>query len=368
MKNIEVKFLKYKSKEKKGITLITLVLTVTLMIILASVATYSGIDTYKKSKVNKFVYQMQLIQAKIDDITENEKNELIYDTKYDEIIEKAKGNDEINSESINSDFKKLDKNDLLKKLDIEDIEEDILVNFETKEVINTVGIDYENEDGETIHYYTQYKLPGGQKIINGNNGPERKLNETNNFDISKTYDGLNCIVSINKIYIQNGTLEYELNGSNLENITNYTETSKTYNVNISKSGAYSFKLKDNTTKDNSFTKTVIITTTNRPKTSSTLNLYDYSLDDYGKWAIVDDYIWIPRFVYKNDDVKFIKGNSNIATDNSYVDDSYTLPDIFKTYDTTGVWVKIPEGYDGSEKNKKEQLLDLLDTTDIKEEI
>ena len=36
------------------------------MLILVSVATYSGINTYKNTEVTKFVAQMQLIQTKVD--------------------------------------------------------------------------------------------------------------------------------------------------------------------------------------------------------------------------------------------------------------------------------------------------------------
>ena len=325
--------MKNKIEEKKGITLITLILTVILMLILVSIATYTGLDTYNNAKVNRFVYKMQLIQAKIDELNGNETEEINNNLtsidninnseekeKYIAIIETAKnedGNNEISSNSSSSDFKVLTSNDLKEILNIEDVEEVVLINFNTKEIVSTEGIDYEDKDGKQVHYYTQYKLPGGQQRNIEQQGLE---NNTLTFNCSTSYDGLNCTVTINEISIKNGTLEYELKGSNWKTITNYTETNKSYTVEISKSGSYTFKLTHNANPSDSVQSSIIITTTNKPKTNSDSNLnpYNYSSNDYTtKWAKKNDYVWIPRFVHKNNIVKFIKGNSNIATDIQY---------------------------------------------------
>ena len=41
-------------KNKRGITLITLVITITVLVILASIATYSGISLFNSSKFTAF--------------------------------------------------------------------------------------------------------------------------------------------------------------------------------------------------------------------------------------------------------------------------------------------------------------------------
>ena len=58
MKNLKNK------NSQKGITIIALVITVIMLLILASVATYTGIESYDKAEQIKFVSQMKLIQQK----------------------------------------------------------------------------------------------------------------------------------------------------------------------------------------------------------------------------------------------------------------------------------------------------------------
>ena len=75
-------------------------------------------------------------------------------------IDMAFKNKEVASNNY-SDYKVFTTEDILKILDVEGIENDILVNFETREIISTVGIEYENEGT----FYTQYTLPNGQMVV-----------------------------------------------------------------------------------------------------------------------------------------------------------------------------------------------------------
>ena len=74
--------MKRKNINNKGITLITLVITIIVIVILASVATYSGVQVIESSKLTRFTAEMKLIQAKINEIyeDENKKSELQKDT------------------------------------------------------------------------------------------------------------------------------------------------------------------------------------------------------------------------------------------------------------------------------------------------
>ena len=51
------------------------------------------------------------------------------------------------------------KEDVKNILDLDNIDYNIIVNFDTREVVSLEGIEYED-----ITYYTQYKLPQGQKV------------------------------------------------------------------------------------------------------------------------------------------------------------------------------------------------------------
>lgn len=334
----------------KGITIVALIITIILMLILVSVATYSGINTYKNTQVTKFVAQMQLIQTKIDELVEenNIENigvEITTDEAKKSIIGLAYTNGEIqyNTEEYKNKFRYISRENLELQLDIADIEDDVLVNFETREVISISGVEY---DGK--RYYTQYKLPNGQTLVYSE-GITRNIA----FEIDLSINGLNSTVSISNISINNGTLSFaetDLTGNttNWQTITNYTEKEKIYTANISKSGNYTFKLQDNTDAENVLQKTIVITLTNKPKTNINVESYDYGADS-NLWAYVDvigtgtSYLWIPRFVYdSNNNIKFVKGNSRIATDETYIGQDWVTHSKFTDNGTelTGIWIEI----------------------------
>lgn len=341
------------TKDNKGITLVALIITIVIMIILGSVTIYTGLDTYKLSKVNAFVIEMQLIQAKVDELIDTKpKDELlqlgisIFDTT-DEVkinFEEAFENGEIKIGDLNT-CRYFTKDELLQIFDIEDAYSGVTICLDTREVVSDKGIEYEE-----VKYYTQYKLPKGQALITTTT-TKRKIN----FELDLSIDGLNSNVTVRALsgeeLIANGMLKYkEKNESNWKVITNHTEKNNSYSVVISKSGSYVFRLEDNTDKTNYVEKTISITLTNKPKTNLTLSSYNYGLNS-DSWAYVQKgdkvYVWIPRFALKISAVGsgFVKGNSNITTNNTYLDDSWGVHEKFTTSDgieLTGIWVRVEE--------------------------
>ena len=55
-------------RENKGITLIALIITIVVLLILASIATYSGIGIIRQSKLNKFTTEMKLMQTEVNEL------------------------------------------------------------------------------------------------------------------------------------------------------------------------------------------------------------------------------------------------------------------------------------------------------------
>lgn len=324
-----------KIKDNKGITLVALIVTIILMLILASVVTYNGIEAYKLAKVSEFVSQLQLVQAKVDEVVNAKSIEEL--SKLGEEVSKDEQINAINSAYSNGEVTSKDKKmyryftkeNLLEIFEIDDSSEDVAINFSTREVVSIEGVKY---DGST--YYTQYKLPNGQNIINNREEKDR----TADFDTEILVDGLNAVVRVKNINITNGTLQFaekvENEGSKIwETVTNYTEKEKTYDVNISKSGNYTFRIIDNTTSNELTQKEVKVTLTNKPKTNLSISNYNYGADST-YWAYVEYngkyYVWVPRFVYnEKNDIKFIKGTSNITTDNIYVDSKWEVHEKFK---------------------------------------
>ncbi len=60
-------------KNEKGITLITLIVTILLMVILVSVAIQSGGGSVKEVEFQNFSYELQQIQGRVDTIHEKMK-------------------------------------------------------------------------------------------------------------------------------------------------------------------------------------------------------------------------------------------------------------------------------------------------------
>lgn len=358
------------TKENRGITLIALIITIIVMLILTSVVTYSGIETYKSTQVTKFVTQMQLIQTRVDDLAEEKSMEELLAlgaaVPNDKItfINTIYANGEITNKEILS-FRYFNSQDLKNELDVDDgIDDEILVNFKTREVVSVNGIKY---DGST--YYTQYKLPNAQTIITDTSQITRDLS----FDLSVSIDGLKATITIRNIKITNGTLSYrEVGTEKWLDITNYTQKGKEFKVLVSKTGQYEFKLTDNTTGKNSNeginqetvpdANKIEVVLINKPSTYLEVNEYNYNSTSEN-WAYVKDvngdvYVWIPRFAYKTNAetnetiIKFIKGNSNVGTDNSNIDtDNSNIDTSWKIHNKfngnnnskfTGIWVKVQE--------------------------
>lgn len=355
-----------KIKNEKGITLVSVIIAIILMSILIGVTTYSGINSYRNTKLKQFIYQMQLIQEKVDEIVDAKEDTSQLgeaptqwsqeDTEeYSTVILLAVAESGVDSNVAN--YKYFSKVDLKNQLDLENIDIDVLINLNTREVVSIDGIEY---NGKT--YYTQYSLEEGQKIINYQNNEQ-----TLDWNISKEIDGLNCLVKITNVYPNAKLIYGELEGEtenkqvfSWNTLSNYTKINEEYSINISKSGEYVFKIINNETND-FVEQTVNIVVTNKPKTNQEIQSYDYFENDSTKWAyetvidVVNEeeienlYVWVPRFAINNgtDEIKFIKGNSNISTDNTYIivgdeEENWNIPNIFKNNneELTGIWIKV----------------------------
>lgn len=347
-------------RKNKGITVIALVITIVVMLILTTVTINVSTDSIEYSKMVKFVSYMQAIQKKVDLISEYENyteyGNTLTDTQKSQL-------EEIVGTTIESSqleqYRAFSKNEISEDFELDDIDDEIVVNFKTREVISLIGVKYEGK-----MYYTQYELPGGQKI--------EEYKETNRkvtideATIETAVNGLNGIITIPNISISNGTLYYGIKKDNNEEIKWKIITSKTKkgeNITtpkISQSGLYIFKLKDNITGE-SYTTTngIQLRLTNEPeivtgiKKDTLSKTYNYSDLDSSKWAYItgDDgstiYVWIPRFAYKTENevttIEFLRKTTDVTTSGGYIDSNWTLPNVFTKNDTelTGVWVEVP---------------------------
>lgn len=370
-------------KNERGITLVALVVTIIVMLILASISVEVGIESAEYSKMVSFVSKMQLIQKKVDFLAENGGYQALGESLEDAIEEEKIESLEIvntiilaenlNTRSNNSSLKYFSKDDILSQLEIENIDESLLIDFSTREVISLNGVKYEGK-----MYYSQYNLPGGQTVKQNTTQNSRQI-ETENITITPNINGLNATFTISGIGHTNGTLSYSTdNRRTWTEITNYTVAGENVTTqNITKSGTYIFKWTDNTNTNNEYVlDTVGIRLTNSPQLKGNLSdlsqTYNYTALDSTTWGYATDnneteedetddivYVWIPRFAYETEDttnIEFLRGTSNVTTKDTYIPETgWTIPEVFK--DVTGVWVDVTDEYNADE-------LDTLDIIDI----
>ena len=349
------------------------------MLILATVAVETGIGSISESKMLSFVSKMQIIQKKVDNLVENnEFNELgaALTPSQKTMVETIITAENLNTNKDNVTLKYFNKATIISQLEIENIDDDILIDFATREVISLNGIKYEG----TMHY-TQYNLPGGQKVVL--NPPNRTVEFST---AVATINGLNATFTISGISISNGTLSYSRNNKETwTEITNYTVAGQdVVTENLTKSGTYYFKLVDNVTGDEykieeeitdeetneiSTIETypsAVLRLTNSPQLKGNLelvrNTYNYS--DYetisSNWAYAEanekEYVWIPRFAYNEDNkIEFLRGSSYVTTSEDYLPSSgWEIPEPLKN--VTGLWIDTST-YDLS--NKPGNVLDIV---------
>lgn len=342
------------SKRDNGITVISLIITIIVMLILAAVTISVGTENIDKAHMTNFVSYMQLIQAKVDFIAEYEEY-----SKYGEELndENKQLLQEILSSQTESfltttsstELKFFDSSHIASDLEIENIDDEIVVDFNTREVISLTGIKYQD-----AMYFTQYNLPGGQ-VLKQNTQVDRDVIFG---DITSNINGLNATFTIANLGITNGTLSYGVMDASNEikwtTITNNTKKGESFTTkNITESGTYYFKLVDNTSGIDNADEAgnypyVEMKLTNSPKLEENLtdlslsyNYSDLSLSE--NWAFATDktdvanityYVWVPRFVYKLngtklEELQFIRGNSDITTRGGYINSTeWILPEAF----------------------------------------
>ena len=167
-------------KNKKGITLISLAITILVIMVLTSVATYSGINAINMSKLTAFTTELKIMQTQINSIYQKYKendiielnNQLYYGQDKEEaddvktileigeelnLTQKAILNElardaETGIES--ADGYRYWSKDLISTLKIEGIRQDFYVNVAERSIVSCQGLKYKDK-----MYYTLNQLP-----------------------------------------------------------------------------------------------------------------------------------------------------------------------------------------------------------------
>ena len=198
----------------KGITLISLVITVMVLLILASIGTYSGVETVKSSKFTAFSAGLKIMQTEV--------NSWYQKSLTDGTVGDKTGTDILSlgtelstvQEQVNKVFTagesgitdttgyRYFNNDLVKQLGVEGVDGDFFINISKRSVVSYEGMEYE---GKT--YYTVDSLPDGFYNVeyNGNSGLvtfDVKATQTSDENYRVTISNIKYDGNINKWYVQ----------------------------------------------------------------------------------------------------------------------------------------------------------------------
>ena len=158
-------------KENKGITLMSLVITIIILLILSGITFQTGKSVIENSKVTAFTVELQAMQTKVNELyqkknsgdgTTNINGE---DVLVDDIGTALTGSQEENTAlagaGVSSDGFKYYSLETIKELGVNEVTQDFLINIDTRQIVSIEGIDYQGQ-----HYYTMDDLPNGLYNVN----------------------------------------------------------------------------------------------------------------------------------------------------------------------------------------------------------
>ena len=354
--------------ERKGITLISLVVTVAVLLILASIATYSGVEVIRSSKFDKFTTELKLMQTKVNELydkyTSGEDTSVI-NLGLDISQVSTQANKVFTSSASGitdkSGYRYFNKS-TINSLGIEGVDGEFFVNVQNRSVISYEGMKYE---GKT--FYTLAQLPDGLYNVNYEN---RNVGEIS-FDLTSSSYTINVSNIQYDGYIDKWQVKYQKEGQD------YWSTSEDLSFDVSEGGEYSVKLANGDVESEVKKIEVIVFDgswndkkgINMPmidgknmtlvkwdstkkewvedKDGSSINYVSVSSGDNNssQWAnaqvkvngINNYFVWIPRYEYKIDssnkkiEIKFI------PTDKTTADSGYTIHPAFTSNVNNGGW-------------------------------
>ncbi len=226
-------------KDNLGITLISLVITIIILLILSSITVYTGINTIHSAKLTRFTTELKIMQQKVNELYDsytNNKSVIVNGTEYTGIYIQNIGQelddiDVFNTNKLEEIFSEngsgiTDRTgymyynaETIKALGLEDMEYEFFVNIEKRSIVSTEGY---NDYGKI--YYTLDQVPDGVYNVEYN-----KINNNVTFKtITKVQNGQGKIqvVDINSNeYVNKWQIQYRIKAEegNSENLWTISE-------------------------------------------------------------------------------------------------------------------------------------------------
>lgn len=229
-----------KKTKENGITLVTLVITIIVLLMLTSIGTTEGISTINMAKFNQFKNELQMLQTKVNDLNQENKtdigieltttqqNILNIEEVYN-IIYKNRTDEE--KTDVRDSFKYLTSNDIKEELGLEGIKRDYLISIKYRYVVSCQGIEYKEQ--------TYYMI---EQIGNGlyNVEYKDKNSKIGKFDVNAEIDKDKWKITVSNIqydgYVSNWQVKYKMAGDEYwktsDNLEFYVEQSGSYIINV----------------------------------------------------------------------------------------------------------------------------------------
>ena len=203
-----------KKTNEKGITIITLVITIIILLILASIGVNSGKGTIELAKYDKLRNELTIIQTKVNDLNQENKTEIgqKISTAQKSILNIDivsniiySGRTEAEKAEIENGFRYCSSNYIEKQFELDGIERDYLINVEYRYVVSCEGLEYKG----TIYYMIDQMESGLYNVAYHN-----KNSNTGSFDVSAEKVGEKYKISVSNIqhegYVSNWQVKYKL--------------------------------------------------------------------------------------------------------------------------------------------------------------
>jgi hypothetical protein len=226
-------------KSEKGVTMVSLMVTIVVMLIIAGIAVAAGTTSVNDTKKTAFITELEIIQEKVNTIYEkrklNEENVDNYDVAGRDISYVSQTVLDTVLKGVSPIGYRYFSPDDLEQLDLSNISQEVIINFSTRDVVSLSGIEI---DG--TRYYRLVDMPNysGQKVgfFDRNTFAPTFTVEINTLANSWQVV-LNNIVYNSKV--ASGTVSYKLHSD-----TNWTIVGEKKYFEVTTAGYYDVKLTD----------------------------------------------------------------------------------------------------------------------------
>ena len=238
-------------KNNSGITLVSLVITVIVLLILSSIAVYSGVSTIRSARLTKFTTELKMMQQKVNELYDsyiNNKSVTVNGVEYVGTDIQNIGEDPeglFNSNRLEEVFSAegsgiTDRTgymyydmEILQALGLENMEYEFFVNVATRSVVSIEGF---NDYG--TRYYTLAQVPNGLYNVDYNPSTGKPT-----FDVQYEYlSDSKWQITISNIqydgYINKWNVKYQIDGQN------YWNTSEDLSFIVNEKGIYNIYIEN----------------------------------------------------------------------------------------------------------------------------